>query len=182
MDGISKVIIIFGLFVGGVLFGCLARMWALLREFESKCIEKQSDSKTDISNDGKIGKNSTVSVIYKEVELEDHRDKYEKTYALYSAFSQIISLFPLIGIFGTVWGLYNSDLKDVDSLVQGLNLALTTTIYGLVASIGLKVVDAIIVWIINLINSKFDKADVFISRNDMKRELALAKEELKKED
>ncbi len=57
--------------------------------------------------------------------------------AWYEVFSQLISLFPLLGILGTVAGLMINTRGGQD-VFSGLNTALDTTFYGLIAAIVLK--------------------------------------------
>lgn len=117
-------------------------------------VEINGDIKNQVFSENRIN----------QAELENNREKYYKLYAGYVADSQFIPLFPLMGIFGTVLGLILGGL-DADKLLEGLSLALVTTLVGLIASIVLKIVDPLLVGKkVNLIDSEFDKADAIVSR------------------
>ena len=91
--------------------------------------------------------------------------------------SQLISLFPLLGILGTVWGLVISGGSGVDvtEMMNGLGMALWTTLIGLFCSIILKFVDATMVGKkVNLIDAKFEQADSIIDRQLIKSEIKAA--------
>ncbi len=106
------------------------------------------------------------SGIVKEVQGEMPRDyhydmdqihiDYEKTMGWYTAFSMMISLFPLLGILGTVSGLFRAIALEHEIYV-GVQFALASTIYGLCAAIVFKVIDTFIVSaMINRIEEGFD--------------------------
>ena len=77
-------------------------------------------------------------------------DKYGKDMKLYTVFSMIIQLFTLLGILGTVAGLFIAlqgmdDLTNSEILLGGVKFALSSTVYGLIAAIISKVLDIILV-------------------------------------
>lgn len=181
MDPISYVIIGLAVIDLGALLFFGTKFNKILGNFESKCIDKNSKYNEGLNKTGALKKEKTFYITYKEAELEENRDKYEWAFAWYSIFSQAISLFPLLGIFGTVWGLAHSDLKDVDNLVSGLSLALRTTIYGLIASISLKLIDSWPSYLIQRIDAEFEKADNLTSRQLLKKQLLDARDELIKD-
>ncbi len=69
---------------------------------------------------------------------------FNKTCSWHEAFSQLIPLFPLFGILGTVAGLIMQlNTEDLSTLFSSLHLALGSTFYGLIFAIILKFLDAI---------------------------------------
>ena len=72
-------------------------------------------------------------------------------------YEQLIPIFPLLGILGTVAGILNQN---------DMNLALETTLWGLVFAIGLKALDAL--FPSRIIN------DVEVKLDDFDRKLELA--------
>ena len=64
----------------------------------------------------------------------------------YSLFTTMISIFPLLGMFGTVWGLLGMDQAGGDmSLMQGNFFgALTSTAWGIIFSIVFKLIHALV--------------------------------------
>lgn len=72
----------------------------------------------------------------------------EKIFNNYSSthnmFAQLIPLFPLLGIAGTVWGLMEEvGAENIEQMLSSLNLAMTTTFNGLIGAIIFKSLDAI---------------------------------------
>ncbi len=123
---------------------------------------------------GEIIKKEYSENIIDQAELEKNRDNYYLEYSNYVVCSQIIAIFPLLGILGTVWGLVMGGI-DADMLLEGLSTALYTTLAGLVASIILKFIDAVFVGKkINLIDAKFEKADAIINRQIIRSEIRSA--------
>ena len=76
-------------------------------------------------------------------------EDFNKIQLKYSIFEQFVPIFPLLGILGTVAGLIQQ-LGDVDQMRDALALSMSTTFWGLIAAIGLKIVDAI--WISKAVN------------------------------
>lgn len=127
-----------------------------------------------VNSAGEIIKQEYYENIIDQAELEKNRDKYYLEYATYVVCSQIIAIFPLLGILGTVLGLVMGGI-DADMLLEGLSTALYTTLAGLVASILLKLFDAAVVGKkINLIDAKFEKADAIINRQIIRSEIRSA--------
>lgn len=91
--------------------------------------------------------------------------EYEREFnalcSTHNAMSQMIPIFPLLGILGTVAGLMlNARSGNIDEMLVSLNTALGTTFAGLLSAIVLKTFDA---WgpskMINDVNIIFDDYD-----------------------
>lgn len=121
-------------------------------------------------------KRARQSVTYDRDKLESNRDAYDRSYADYVAYTQMIAIFPLLGILGTVLGLVmQSGNSSIEDLVASLGLALWTTLTGLVASIILKFYDArYLGWSINTIDAEFARADDVISKDQLRHEIRQA--------
>lgn len=89
------------------------------------------------------------------------REKFNGICAGYSTWTQTIPIFPLLGILGTVAGLIlQVSTQSANEIYASLNLALSSTLYGLIAAIVLKVVEACALTSrINKIESTFDEYD-----------------------
>lgn len=80
-------------------------------------------------------------------QINNTKEEFFNLYSDYVSWSQMIPIFPLLGILGTVLGLVQGFWQDdvemaVTRLVDGLGTALFTTIAGLIVAIILKIVDA----------------------------------------
>lgn len=64
----------------------------------------------------------------------------------YTLFVTSISIFPLLGMFGTVVGLLGLDLTtgDMENIRSNFFTALTSTAWGIIFSVGFKVLHALI--------------------------------------
>lgn len=67
----------------------------------------------------------------------------KKSYVFFTTF---ISLFPLLGMLGTVVGLLGLDLAsgDMENIKNNFFIALTSTAWGIIFSVGFKIANAFI--------------------------------------
>ncbi len=79
----------------------------------------------------------------------DNLELFNKVQLRYSIFEQFIPIFPLLGILGTVAGLIQQ-LGNVEQMRDALAVSMSTTFWGLIAAIVLKIVDAI--WVSKVVN------------------------------
>ena len=63
----------------------------------------------------------------------------------YTIFVTLISIFPLLGMFGTVVGLLGLDLAsgDMENIKNNFFIALTSTAWGIIFSMGFKFLHAL---------------------------------------
>lgn len=94
----------------------------------------------------------------------------------YEVFGQLVPIFPLLGILGTVAGLIQK-LSNIGELQEALGLSLSTTFYGLIAAIILKVVDAL--WVSKKLNEMEVYFDTFEQNYKMARDKYLQENEEK---
>ena len=72
-------------------------------------------------------------------------DCYKNLNRSYTVFIALISIFPLLGMFGTVTALLSIDMSDTDALNSAKNSffdALTSTTWGIIFSVGFKIANA----------------------------------------
>lgn len=150
-------------------------------------IDKSFDkiiTRTDIAEtperldaDGNIHLSHATHVRYDREALERSRAQFSVAYANYVTGGQLISLLPLLGIFGTVLGLIlSSGTSDISQMVAGLGTAMWTTLLGLIFSIALKAYDAVYIGrAVNLIDARFADADAIITRQVLQNEMRMAR-------
>ena len=121
----------------------------------------------------KTGKNHVKTVLTAEHDWEQYIEdlsNYNKRISLYTVYSLIIQLFPLLGILGTVAGLFmainGNDFENLSSIA----FALSSTVLGLIWTILYKVADAILVSFV--INPVEDIIETFEKKYDKELEEA----------
>ncbi len=76
--------------------------------------------------------------------IRNYENKFNELCSWHNAFSQLISVFPLLGVLGTVAGLMlNASAESSADMLSSLNVALETTFWGLISAIILKVFDTL---------------------------------------
>lgn len=173
------LIIIFGALILFFEFYVLAKLRQIYKSFDKIRVRIHSTNDEDewIDDVGNVGLSTTVNVRYDRDELELNRGRFSVAYANYVTCGQLTSLLPLLGILGTVAGLITSSgTTDMSQMISGLGTAMWTTLCGLVASIGLKALDAVLLGrLVNLIDAKFNEADTIITRQTLQTEVRQAR-------
>ncbi len=76
--------------------------------------------------------------------IRNYEMEFNKACSLHSVYTQLIPIFPLLGILGTVAGLMlQLGSQDVAAIFDSLGVALSSTFAGLIFSILLKSIDAV---------------------------------------
>lgn len=88
----------------------------------------------------------TVKVKKDWKEFDKFCDDYQNDSMLFSSVSLIIQIFPLLGILGTVTGLFvamngNADWSNAQNLFEGVSFALSSTVLGILFAVIFKSVD-----------------------------------------
>ena len=135
------VIVCIGVYVWRGLCSNGKKLDEIYRKFDEQIIKRENDYSENVG-EADVVASDYRRITYDKGKLYENRDKYYVIYADYVALSQMISIFPLLGIMGTVLGLVMNTTSDVEQLVSGLGMALWTTLAGLVFSIFLKWKDA----------------------------------------
>lgn len=107
---------------------------------ERKNIKSSIDKNTLEITDEKISEAVTPDTI------RGYETSFNKSVAWYNSFTQLIPVFPLFGILGTVAGLMlvlSQSNGNLEQVTQDLDFALRSTFYGLMWTIGLKILVAL---------------------------------------
>lgn len=156
---INPVIAVFGAAV--LVF--LVYISGQLTELKAKTAEQLQ------GNRGRVYRNQkTLDLKQRETAIAKREDTYplrkafDEICAKYLAAAQLIPVFPLLGILGTVAGLIAQvKAQDASQIYASLDTALSTTFWGLVAVIVLKLVEALLVTPkINEIETIFNDYDI----------------------
>ena len=109
------------------------------------------------------------------------KEEYQNTESWYTAFSLVIQLFPLLGILGTVAGLYQAMNEQTD-MYTGVGFALSSTVIGIIWAIIYKIVD--IIFTARAINYIDEGLDIYEKNYHVDREEAASaqNEERKRQD
>ncbi|MBR5508688.1 MAG: MotA/TolQ/ExbB proton channel family protein [Lachnospiraceae bacterium] len=102
--------------------------------------------------------------------IRKYETDFNKACSWHSVLIQFIPVFPLLGILGTVAGLMlEVQSGSADKMMLSLNLALETTLFGLIFAILLKIIEAVfpsrVIYDVEVMLDDFDKklsiADMF---------------------
>jgi biopolymer transport protein ExbB/TolQ len=141
---ISQYGTIFIIVVGAVCLLFLIKSWvqlSLLRDEIQKTLNvKKGRAKVDRSTRTIVQK---VEYSRLRTEADDLRERFDKASSSHYTISQMIPIFPLLGILGTVAGLILGLQEGLEHIQEGLSTAMDTTLWGLIFAIGLKVLDNI---------------------------------------
>lgn len=160
---LNPFILMLAVFVFGLFCYSLYKLF-LLRNRIDALLGTKVKSKTVTSREPKKIKSETVS----ESELNwdefyEFCEQYQRDSISFTWFSSIIQIFPLLGILGTVAGLYfamnsNQGLQNAQDLYTGVRLALSSTIYGIIAAVIFKFLDVTVnSYFINYIDDGIDR-------------------------
>ena len=121
----------------------------LIRHYKHfRCITKATEDFIDTQKAGMLEYTDLQIIVHKKKyrEFSDFRKKYQKSIIFYDIFSQLIQLFTLLGILGTVAGLYialNSNAVEGINIYEGVKFALSSTVFGLIGAVIFKFFDTI---------------------------------------
>ena len=94
--------------------------------------------------------------------IRKYETEFNKKCSWHGVLIQFIPIFPLLGILGTVAGLMMQiQSSDIAGMMDSLDVALTTTLFGLIFAIALKVIEALfpsrVIYDVEVMLDDFDK-------------------------
>jgi len=103
------------------------------------------------------------TAVNKREDTYEQRKQFHILAKRYMTVTQLIPLFPLLGILGTVAGLYlQVQSQDAAAIYSALSLALTSTFLGLIAAIVLKLMETL------MLSSKINELDSQFEENEIR--------------
>ncbi|MBO6148011.1 MAG: MotA/TolQ/ExbB proton channel family protein [Lachnospiraceae bacterium] len=76
--------------------------------------------------------------------IRQYERDFNKTCTMHNVLAQLIPVFPLLGILGTVVGLMlEASAADIEGMMASVETALSSTFFGLIFAILLKIADAV---------------------------------------
>lgn len=131
------------------VFGVGALIALIVFSNQLKELKRKAEDQIQ-GNKGRMYRNQkTLDLKQRETAIAKREDTYplrksfDEICAKYLTVAQMIPVFPLLGILGTVAGLIAQvQTQDAKEIYKYIGLALDTTFWGILASIILKVVEA----------------------------------------
>lgn len=91
--------------------------------------------------------------------MENYQEEFEENLSNYNAASSLISLMPMLGILGTVYGLIRQVSSiGIEEITNSIGVALITTFWGMLFAIILKCIDSL------LVGKRLDKVQTVINQ------------------
>lgn len=111
-------------------------------------------------------------------DVSEYMKDFNSIQVSYKIVAQLVPIFPLLGLLGTVWGLMKEiggmtevaagQPIDTSILISGLSTAMVTTFAGLVMAIFFKIIDSL------LVSKKMYRMELFF--DTFEREYQVAKD------
>lgn len=160
---ISVAVIEFVFMIIAIIY--LVKFRIRISKLNSKKIVKQGKPKKVAV--GQVTTKTEVELTQNWEDFDRFLAEYQEKSWLYSAFSLIIQIFTLLGILGTVAGLYLA-MSNGQDMYRGVELALSTTVLGILFAIIYKIADVIIVsFLINYIDDGIERYEkIYHVKND----------------
>lgn len=141
-DHMNQLIIIFGIVLLVLIVGNLIKL-INHRTFIENAMNYRN-KKTVLNTETLEVEETDVAEVTTPDTIRNYEKEFNKTCAWYNVFSQLVPIFPLLGILGTVAGLIlELKAQDVTAVFEALDVAMLSTLWGLVFAIILKAVIAL---------------------------------------
>ena len=152
--------------IGELILLCIS--WHKLYKSKSAFIKLSKSTTKEIreKQENHTSTKTTITVIKLDWAAFDKlKEEYQSTNGIYSIYSLIIQLFTLLGILGTVAGLFIamqnwSDLNKIKEMYDGIKFALSSTVLGIIFAVIYKIFDIILCsQYINYIDDEIERFD-----------------------
>ena len=142
-DNINLVILIFGIVLTALIFVNGSRLSSHKNRIEEAVSRRNKKWGVNPVDGAVVDEDDEDASITPDTIRQYERD-FNKACAWHSVFSQLIPIFPLMGILGTVAGLMlEANAVDLEGMMASIDTALSSTFFGLIFAIALKFIDAV---------------------------------------
>ena len=142
-DSINLVILLFGIVLTALLFYNGSKLSSHKSRID-EAVSRKNKKWAVNPVDGTVMDEDDVDAAITPDTIRKYERDFNKDCALHNVFSQLIPIFPLMGILGTVAGLMlEVNSQDINGMMASMDTALSSTFFGLIFAILLKFVDAI---------------------------------------
>lgn len=146
--------------LGAAIINVIMFVWAKIKI-------KQLDEIVHPKSDRRMGQQADMSIT--DDDCADLNKASAVASRLYTLYTNITAIFPLLGIFGTVVSLMK--LSGTEGIADNFSMALTTTFWGLIFAIIFKILDS---FISSTLDRALDEADYLIHEHDNEKRKSYA--------
>lgn len=142
-DNINLIILLFGIALTALIFINGSKLSSHKNRIDEAVSRRNKKWRVNPGDGAVVDEDDEDASITPDTIRKYERD-FNKSCAWHNVFSQLIPIFPLMGILGTVAGLMlESNAADIEGMMASIDTALSSTFFGLIFAIILKFVDAV---------------------------------------
>lgn len=142
-ENINVIILLFGIVLTALIFVNGAKLSSHKNRIDEAVSRRNRKWGLDPADGSVVEEDDEDASITPDTIRQYERD-FNNSCAWHSVFSKLIPIFPLMGILGTVAGLMlESQAVDLEGMMSSIDVALSSTFFGLIFAILLKFVDAV---------------------------------------
>ncbi len=142
-DNINLIILLFGIALTALIFHNGSRLSSHKSRIDEAVSRK--NKKWGVNpEDGAVFDEDDMDASITPDTIRQYERDFNKDCAWHNVFSQLIPIFPLLGILGTVAGLMlEAGATGLEGMMASIDTALSSTFFALIFAIILKAVDAV---------------------------------------
>ena len=142
-NNINLIILLFGIALTALIFVNGSKLSAHKNRIDEAVSRRNKKWGVNPGDGAVVAEEDEDASITPDTIRQYERD-FNKDCALHNVYAQLIPIFPLMGILGTVAGLMlEANAVDLSEMMSSIDTALSSTLFGLIFAIVLKVVDAV---------------------------------------
>ena len=142
-DNINLLIILFGVVLTALIFYNGSKLSAHKNRIDEAVTRRNIKWGVDPEDGAVVAEDDVDSSVTPDT-IRQYEKDFNKDCAVHNVCAQLIPVFPLLGIFGTVAGLMlEANASDLEGMMASMDVALSSTFIALIFAILLKIVDAV---------------------------------------